>query len=543
MRTRLVRVLFSLAFVCAACVMRGQLPDSSAAGIESTFKPSEPAELIIANRPIVTLRAEVFGNKPTQRVKNIQKRLDEWFSEHTGEMHLSDSVLFGGRGILINGSPLVFITTLDVDPTQGEEVHVVAERTKERLELALAEYRELHDTRAMLVNIAWIIAYTVGLLVVLWVLGHLRRWVRRRIEQFIHRSMERSGVKGGLSRSNTMVLVGKRLAMVLIGIVMLVAIYVWLTAVLGRFPLTRAWSEQMFVLVTRTALWLLHGIVAALPGLGVVTIIFLITRWIARMVAGMFDRIGAGEVEVDWMDANIAAPVKRIVVLVIWLFAVVIAYPYIPGSESKAFQGIGVLAGLMLSLGSSSVVSQAAAGMVIMFNRVIRVGEAIAIGEHVAGVVKRIGYFNTTIVTGYGEEVTVPNSEVLGSTIINRSRHGGKGVHFITGVTIGYDAPWRLVHEMLLEAARHTPGIASSPAPVVNQHALTDFYVDYRLTIVIEGPFRATLTALHSAIQDVFNANGVQIMSPHYEGDPEGAKVVPQDREAPTVVRRTPRTS
>lgn len=524
-----------------ACLLlppvHGRAQDTTAApGVERSFRTSEPAELVIANRPIITLRAEVFGNKPDQRVRNIHKRLDEWFTENDA-FTLQDSSIFGGRGILINGSPLLFITALDVDPTQGEDITTVTERTKQRLQLALSEYRELHNARAMLRNIGLIAVYTLLLAGALWALGRLRRWVRRRIERFIQRSMERSGIKGGISRGSTIMLIGQRLVVVLIGILMLVAIYFWLTAALGRFPLTRAWSEQMFGLLSVAGLWIFNGVVDALPGLGLVAFIILITRWITHITASMFDRIGSGELEVTWLDANIAAPTKRVVVLVIWLFAMVIAYPYIPGSDSKAFQGIGVLAGLMLSLGSSSVVSQAASGMVIMFNRVVRVGEAVSIGDRVTGVVKRIGYFNTIIITGYGEEVTIPNSEVLGNFITNRTRHGAQGILYTTGVTIGYDAPWRQVHAMLLEAAAATPGIGKSPAPVVNQHSLDDFYVDYRMTFLIEGSFRPTLTALHAAIQDVFNANDVQIMSPHYENDPQQAKVVRPEQRDPGIKR------
>lgn len=526
-----------------ACLLVMLLPgrivhaqDTTATGIERTFRPSEPADLVIANRPIITLRAEVLSNKPVQRVKNIEKRLDELFEEDR-DLVLTDSVLFGGRGILVDGEPLMFIAAQDLDPTQGERLDAVLARTKQRLQVALSEHRELHDTRAMLRNIGLIALYTVLLVAALWVMGRLRRWIRRRMERFIQQSMERSGIKGGLTRGNTIMLIGKRLVMVFIGLLMLVAIYFWLSAVLGRFPLTRAWSEQMFGIVAKAGLWILEGVIDALPGLGVALLIYLITRWVARLVGGMFDRIASGEVEVTWLDANIAGPTKRIVILVIWIFAIVVAFPYIPGSDTKAFQGIGVLAGLMLSLGSSSVVSQAASGMVIMFNRVIRVGEAVTVGEKVTGIVKRIGYFNTIITTGYGEDVTVPNSEVLGSVITNRSRHGGQGILFTTGVTIGYDAPWRQVQAMLLEAAAGTEGIAKDPAPIVNQHALSDFYVDYRLTIVIQAPFRRTLSALHAAIQDVFNANGVQIMSPHYEGDPQEAKVVPREKRDPGLTK------
>jgi small-conductance mechanosensitive channel len=197
---------------------------------------------------------------------------------------------------------------------------------------------------------------------------------------------------------------------------------------------------------------------------------------------------------------------------------------------------VSVLAGVMLSLGSSGVISQAMSGLALMFNRLARVGECIAVGDVVTGVVKQIGYFSTTIVTSYGEEVTVPNSVVMSSKLTNLSRHGGgKGVLWTTGVTIGYDAPWRQVHAMLLEAAHSTPDIARDPAPAVAQHALNDFYVDYRLTVIVQGPFRQTLSTLHANIQDVFNANGVQIMSPHYIADTDPAKVVPKEKWDPGV--------
>jgi small-conductance mechanosensitive channel len=196
---------------------------------------------------------------------------------------------------------------------------------------------------------------------------------------------------------------------------------------------------------------------------------------------------------------------------------------------------VGVLAGLMLSLGSSGVISQAMSGLALMFNRLIRVGECAQVGDVVTGVVKQIGYFNTVFVTSYGEEVTVPNGIILSAKVVNLSRHAGKGILWTTGVTIGYDTPWRQVHAMLLEAARHTPDIATDPAPTVAQHALNDFYVDYRLTVIVQGPFRQTLSVLHANIQDIFNANGVQIMSPHYNRDPEQVKVVPPEKKDPGI--------
>jgi small-conductance mechanosensitive channel len=406
----------------------------------------------------------------------------------------------------------------------------------QRLHLAIAEQREMRDSRSMLKNIALVLLYTGGLVLVLILVGRLRRLIHRKAEAFIQHSMERTGLKGGLTRSHTLFLIARRIAMMVIGILMLVVLYFWLTAVLDRIPLTRAWSERMFHVVADAALWIFDGVVDALPGLAMVTVIFLITRGVAHLIGNLFTRIQRGELEVTWIDAGIAAPTRRVVVLLIWVLGLVIAYPYIPGSSSKAFQGVSVLAGVMLSLGSSGVISQAMSGLALMFNRLARVGECIAVGDVVTGVVKQIGYFSTTIVTSYGEEVTVPNSIVMSSKLTNLSRHpGAKGVLWTTGVTIGYDTPWRQVHAMLLEAARHTQELATDPAPAVAQHALNDFYVDYRLTIVVQGPLRQTLSVLHANIQDIFNANGVQIMSPHYNRDPESAKVVPPEKKEPAI--------
>ena len=528
-----VRCLWALCTVLLS--VPTALGQSDSALVSASIQAGEPADLVIANRPIITLRAVVFSNTPEQRVRNIQARLEEAL-ELGGPGVLRDTTLFGGRGILIDGHSLMFIAAQDLDPSMGEDIDAVKERTMERLQVAIADQREMRDSRSMAGNIALVILYTAALAVVLFLLGRLRRLIHRKAEAFIQRSMERTGIKGGLTRSHTLFLIAQRLAMMVIAVLMLVVLYFWATAVLGRIPLTRAWSESMFEVIADAALWVFNGVVDALPGLAMVALIILITRAIARIITSLFDRIASGEIEVTWIDAAIAQPTRRVFVLLLWVFALVIAYPYIPGSSSKAFQGVGVLAGVMLSLGSSGVISQAMSGLALMFNRLMRVGECVAIGDVVTGVVKQIGYFNSTIVTSYGEEVTVPNSTIMANKITNLSRHpGGKGILWSTGVTIGYDSPWRQVHAMLLEAARLTPGLATDPAPVVSQHALNDFYVDYRLTIIVNAPFRATLTTLHANIQDIFNVNGVQIMSPHYERDPEQAKVVPPEKRDPGI--------
>ncbi|PTT78019.1 mechanosensitive ion channel protein MscS, partial [Pelomonas sp. HMWF004] len=204
----------------------------------------------------------------------------------------------------------------------------------------------------------------------------------------------------------------------------------------------------------------------------------------------------------------------------------------LPGASSEAFKGVTVLAGLMVSLGASGVVGQLMAGLSLMYSRALRVGEYVRVGD-VEGTVTGLGMFSTRLQTGMGEEVSLPNAVVFGQPIRNFSRlvpdDGQYIVH--TAVTIGYSTPWRQVHALLLEAARRTPGLLAQPAPYVVQTALSDFYVEYRLCA--QGSRTAprrraeAVSQLHGHIQDVFNENDVQIMSPHYRADPAPAQVVP----------------
>jgi small-conductance mechanosensitive channel len=218
----------------------------------------------------------------------------------------------------------------------------------------------------------------------------------------------------------------------------------------------------------------------------------------------------------------------------VWVFALVMAYPYIPGSDSDAFKGLSVLIGLMVSVGASGIVGQAASGLILMYTRTFRPGEYVRIGEHERTIVE-MRMFTSRIRTGLGEELTLPNSLVLSSVTKNYSRAvRGRGFVVNTVVTIGYDAPWRQVHAMLIEEARQTEGALADPPPHVFQTALSDFYVEYRLVcqaIATDPRPRAEIiSALLANVQDVFNEHGVQIMSPHYLGDPGEAKVVPKAR-------------
>jgi small-conductance mechanosensitive channel len=314
----------------------------------------------------------------------------------------------------------------------------------------------------------------------------------------------------------------------------LLLLYEWLTLTLAQFPYTRPWGEQLndflFGLLSRFALAIVH----AIPDLLAAALIFWLAWVLTRVLRGFFRKVGAGQVRLSWLDADVASITSKLCVGAVWLFAVAMAYPYLPGSDTEAFKGLSVLVGLMLSLGASNLVGQLASGLILTYTRTFHNGEYVRVAEH-EGTVVNLGAFTTRIRTGMGEELTISNSQVLGAVTRNYSRTvEGNGFIVDTTVTIGYDTPWRQVNALLVEAALRTPGVLADPPPYVFQVTLSDFYPEYRLVCQAvpdqPRPRAEVMSLLHANIQDLFNQYGVQIMSPNYRGDPASPKVVPPDQ-------------
>jgi small-conductance mechanosensitive channel len=270
----------------------------------------------------------------------------------------------------------------------------------------------------------------------------------------------------------------------------------------------------------------------ALPNLFSVLLIVFVTRIVVKLAGLFFDSVEHQRVSVPWIYPETALTTRRLATLFLWLFALALAYPYLPGSETEAFKGISVFVGLMISLGSSGIVNQLMSGLMITYSRALQPGDFVRIGD-VEGTVTQLGMLSTKLKSPRREEVTIPNAVLFSTTTTNYSRlHQSEGVFAPTSLTIGYDVPWRQVHALLILAAERTAGVRRQPAPVVRQTALRDFYVEYTLLVSLENPASRApvLDALHANIQDAFNEFGVQIMSPNYEADPEGPKLVPREK-------------
>ena len=489
--------------------------------------------LVIYNRTIVVFRGNFLGIGPQARAVRAKAVIETALA--AGGQHRVEIKENPEGQLIMMGDMLAFVVTPgDVDPLAEETPAVAAEKAAANLRQVIGETREARDMHAILKGIAWSAVATAILFALLWAIARVRGWLGRILLDATERKAASIRIGGAqVIDGEYLVPVLHRLVVVSSWILAAVLAYEWLSFVLSRFPYTRPWGERLNSYFIGVAENIAESIVTAIPDLGVAILIFMIARFVIGFLNRFLVRLARGAQPPDWLGPDTMPTTRRLFNIAIWLFAVAMAYPYLPGAETEAFKGLSVLVGLMVSLGASSVVGQAASGLILTYTRTLHVGEFVRIGDN-EGTVTRMGAFTTTIRTGLGEELTIPNSIITGSVTKNYSRAvQGNGFIVDTTVTIGYDTPWRQVEAMLIEAARRTPGVLETPKPHVFQTGLSDFYPEYRLVAqAIPGkprPRAEVMSMLHANIQDVFNEYGVQIMSPHYLGDPAQAKVVKRE--------------
>jgi small-conductance mechanosensitive channel len=486
----------------------------------------QSAPVVIANRTIIVLRGPIAGYSAEERAKNSIARIEAALdADANAEASYGDTD--EGTRVRVGGRLAFIVTKIDIEPEAGESTQIVAREAIKRLEQAIAERREQSSPRYMATAAAFAAAATLLYGALLWLIFRVNRWVGLRVATAAEERARRLNLRG-VSR------LASRAVTVAAWLLALALTTSWLAYVLERFPYTRAWGERLTFNLLDLAAQVLVAIVGATPGLIVVALIFVVTKAVIGVGRAFFDRVEYGQVKLRWLNEDTVGPTRRIFAFIAWLFALAMAYPYLPGSSTEAFKGISVLVGLMVSLGGASVIGQAFSGLILMYAGVFRRGDYVRIGD-IEGTVTELGMFATRLRTGMGEEITLSNSSVMSATTKNYSRAvAGTGYVVDTVVTIGYATPWRQVEAMLLEAARRTKDIAQDPAPRVRQTALSDYYVEYRLIAYTPleqpAPRAEVLHHLHGNIQDVFNEHGVQIMSPHYVLDPKEPQVVPKDK-------------
>lgn len=535
----LVLVLLCCLLWASGCLAQGTA-SAPPAGV-GVFAPegtkgveAQAGSVQVNRRTVVTFGSDLLDAGPDERARRAAAALGRVLArDGPGTVtvwHGSETA-----GLKVDGELVFYLVAGDFVSSGQRELDDAADGVRARLQQAVLEVRERSDGQRIGIGLAWSAAASVVALLLLnslfWLRGKLLQRLAARFRRWQQARPAGDPLAGYADHARAFVDLATRV-LSWGGVALLVD--GWLTFVLHQFAYTRPWGE-------RSTAWLLAvveqfalSIAAAIPGLVIAGFIFVLARLASRSLGALLERVERGEAQLGWLDVDTAGPTRRLGNLAIWLFAVAMAYPYLPGSHSEAFKGVSVLAGLMLSLGASSIVGQLLSGFSLMYARALRPGEYVKVGD-TEGTVVGVGLFSTRIHTGMGEEVSIPNAVMFSQPVRNFSRLVSDGQFVVqTGVTIGYSTPWRQVHAMLLEAASRTPGVAQSPAPYVLQTALSDFYVEYRLCAQIDNSVPArrveALNRLHGNIQDVFNEYGVQIMSPHYMADTAQPQVVPRSQ-------------
>jgi len=303
------------------------------------------------------------------------------------------------------------------------------------------------------------------------------------------------------------------------------------------FPQTKELAYKIAYYIWNPVKDILEGILGYIPNLFTIIVICLVIKYVIKGIRYLATEIDAGRLKINGFYSDWAMPTYHIIRFLLYAFMIAMIYPYLPGSNSGVFQGVSVFVGLIVSLGSSTVIGNIIAGFVITYMRAFKQGDRIKLNDTVGNVIEKTA-FVTRLRTIKNEIVTIPNSFIMSSQTINytsSARTYGLIIH--SEVTIGYDAPWRKVHQLLIDAAKATPGVMPEPAPFVLETALSDFYPVYQINAYIQEANNMTTiySALHQNIQDYFDKAGVEIMSPHYTAFRNGnASTIPKDEETKT---------
>lgn len=500
--------------------------------------PAQPtgAPVIYEEETLFVLYDKLGPFTPHERAQAIVERLGRLAKDPFTRIYPVTAVEREITSELVYGDMVVMtVTDHDAQPT-GKRRQEIAAEYAQKIQAALSKSRQRTTSRTLLIDAVLALLDTVILVGLLVLFAKTFPKVYTKVETW------RGTVLRPVQIQQVELLSTNQIAAALISaakaarfIATAALLYVYLTTVLGIFPWTRGISASLLEAVLSTLRAIAQAFTTYVPDVVSIVVIVVVTRYIIKLIHLVFDGVERGAITFAGFHRDWAMPTYKIVRFLVIVFAAIACFPYIPGSQSEGFRGIGVFLGLLISLGSAAAFGNIIAGVVLTYMRPFGVGDRVKIADTTGDVMEKT-LLVTRVRTIKNVDITIPNSMVLGSHLVNFSacvRDQGLILH--TSVTIGYAAPWREVHDLLIAAARATTHILPKPESFVLQTSLNDFYVTYELNAYTDQPnLMATIYAeLHQNIQDKFNEAGVEIMSPHYAQIRDGNKTTIPDQYLP----------
>lgn len=530
--TKLTRRIVALCWSLGAI---GLMPVGAAAQAQTEESLTQARASVVRFRgqDLFEVRAPMGKLTPPERARAIEERLGIVASGSADALDAIQVIERERTSDLLAGEQLVLsVTDVDAAPLGRTRQQLAADYAVEFERVMRKEFsgRSLRGVTTALV----LTAVATLLFVIAWraLSGFFRR-IARLVRSWEGTRITAVHIKGVEFVSATrMTLLAARAVEMLRWLLILIAAVIFLETVLGFFPWTRAAAVEFRAYLWSALSKVVSATVQYLPNLVYITLIVVVVRVVLQGVALVFESLKKGDLSLGGFHSEWAEPTSKIVRILIIAFSVVLVFPYLPGANSPAFQGVSIFLGVLVSFGSTSAVSNVVAGIVMTYMIPFRHGDRVKVGDTVGDIVE-MNLLVVRVRTIKNVDVTIPNAAVLGGHIINYSaRARDEGLILHSTVTIGYDVPWRTVHQLLTTAASQTTGIAATPPPFVLQTSLDDFYVSYQINAYTDQANRmaALYGELHQNIQDGFAVAGVEIMSPHYRAVRDGGMVtLPSD--------------
>ncbi len=491
---------------------------------------------------IFKIYTRIGASTPSDRALNVTKRIknlydNDFFNPDSLVLVESENTTDIVYGDLI----VISISELDgyINLSSKEEL---AKDYSTKIKSAISLQKEKNSLAKILVRIGLMILVIAGIALLIWLIGkgHTRseRFITERKNKWLKNLTYKDYTFISADQELRLIYFILKLAKWFFVIVLL---YLVLPLIFSIFPFTRGWAALLFALVWTPFKGVFISIWKFLPNLFSILVIYFVMKYVIRLVKYIFSEIEAENLKIAGFHSDWAKPTFGIVRFLLYAFMFILIFPYLPGSNSQIFKGVSVFLGVLFSFGSSSAIANMVAGLVITYMRPFKVGDRIKIGEIFGDVIEK-NMLVTRVRTIKNEEITIPNSSVLSGNTINYSSFSkNEGFILHTTVTIGYDIPWKDMHQALIDAALKTDKILKKPVPFVLQTSLDDFYVSYQINAYTKHPNeQATIySELHKNIQDLCNEQGLEILSPHYRSVRDGnatsipADYLPKDYEAP----------
>jgi len=502
--------------------------------------------VMLDNQELFTIRQGIGSFSAQERAKSITARIEKIADDDVlspEDLTIKIDPEDKNPSIILGDTVIATITSKDAK-LHSVSQEVLAERSLAKIKAAIIRYRQERQPDNLLKDAVLTVSATLATVLIFWVIIFISSRVFPQIQRLIT-----SLVPGVVFQnfeiisSQTIGIFSLRVLQFIRTLIILTILYFYLTFVLRLFPWTRKFGDGFLQYFFSALEVISQEIAKYLPNIFIILLIVFITHYLLRAIKPFFTGLERENLVINGFYPDWAKPTYNLLSLLIIALAIVIAFPYLPGFNSPAFQGVSVFLGVLFSLGSTSAIANVVGGIILIYTRSFQLGDKISIGDVIGDVIEK-GLLVTRIRTPANRIITIPNSSLLNTNVINFSvsqREFKQPLILQTTVTLGYDLPWRKVHATLKEAALATKFIVSEPAPFVLQTSLDDFYVSYQLNAYTDHPSKMVYiySELHQNIQDKCNEVGIEIMSPHYKALRDGnhstipENYLPEDYQSP----------